>query len=763
MSSESATDTDVKTDMGALWRALRRRAFRIIAVTVLLLAATYAVLLFVPKSYEATASILVESRDSIYTRPAGDNSGGSTVNPDDSGAIASQIELVRSRNTLLSVVHSQNLASIPEFNGTGKSALGFITEYFKKPSAAAPEDVAVDALADHLLVARQRDSALINVTVRSTDPQLAATLANAIAQADVARRAGLSLSDTADASQWLQQQITDMRQRVEDAETKVANFKVANDLFFGTNSTSLLDQQLTELSSQMTAAQGRRSTAQSRATLIRGLLAAGQPIDGIDDVRNSVTIQQLMQQKAQLMSQRAQLLVTFLPTHPSVRTVTAQIVAVDRQIEAEGRRVADALDAEAKIEDSLQASLQSDLDKLKGKVAKATTAGVTLDALDREAKADRDLLESYMGRYRDASARTDANSALPDLRVVTLAAAPSTPSSPKTTLILAAVLFVSLAVQIGMVLFGELLSGRALVERTPVPVIPGVWPQPVAAAAPPPVLATAAVGVAPEMATADNAESEEAARRAEANGLRAWFSKRAQMVGTGLTTSEPPRIIAGSATSTAEPQAVEFAAAEAELAANEVAMSEPALVQDDGSTLAALSSDLVLGRTRIVLITALTNSRDGELLADRLIADILHGGLSVARVDAGSGRPSTEPGITDLAAERASFGDVVHRTSDTGHAEIPWGHLTTLDRRSTRPITLVEALADIYETVLVQTGRIGAASSLSLFAGLPCRLVLVSSGSSEPGMIEAGIADGKALGFKQIDVLSAPPQKSQVA
>ena len=110
----------------------------------------------------------------------------------------------------------------------------------------------------------------------------------------MSRRAGLSLSDTADASQWLDQQITQLRQRVAAADTKVADFKIANDLYTNANSTSLLDQQMAEVSTQITTAQERMSTAQSRATLIRGLLNAGQPIDSVDDVRNSVTIQQLM-------------------------------------------------------------------------------------------------------------------------------------------------------------------------------------------------------------------------------------------------------------------------------------------------------------------------------------------------------------------------------------------------------------------------------------------------------------------------------------
>ena len=122
--------------------------------------------------------------------------------------------------------------------------------------------------------------------MRSTDPQLAADIANAIANAHVERRAELSLSDTAEASGWLRAgDRASCAASVTEAETAVANFKVDNDLFIGTNNTSLLDQQLSNIATQITAAQERKNTALSRAALIRGMIERGQPIDGVADVR----------------------------------------------------------------------------------------------------------------------------------------------------------------------------------------------------------------------------------------------------------------------------------------------------------------------------------------------------------------------------------------------------------------------------------------------------------------------------------------------
>src|SRR5690348_14410624 len=97
MAIESADGGDARVDMTALWAALRRRLVRILVVTILLLAATYAVLLFVPKSYDATAGILVENRDNAYTQPANSTANSSGTSPQDlSAVISSEIQLIQS-------------------------------------------------------------------------------------------------------------------------------------------------------------------------------------------------------------------------------------------------------------------------------------------------------------------------------------------------------------------------------------------------------------------------------------------------------------------------------------------------------------------------------------------------------------------------------------------------------------------------------------------------------------------------------------------
>jgi polysaccharide biosynthesis transport protein len=724
MALESPGDSEARIDIAAILAAVWARKLRIILVTVLLLGATYAVLMFVPKLYESSASILVEPRSNAYTRAPNDLQS-STSNGIVAGMMSSQMELIKSRDTLLKVIDSENLRSVPEFSGSSGGIFDLLLKLIgRAPSPKSVDETVLNNLLDKMTVIQERDSAVITVFVRSQDPALAAQLANAVAKAHVARRADLSLSDTAEASVWLEGQIETLRGKVADADNKVARFKVDNDLYEGGNNTSLLDTQLSNIATQITSAQERMSTAQSRADLIKQLLAGGQPIDGIPDVRDSVVIQQLSQTKATLQGERAQKSATLLPSHPTIQALDAQIAELGKQITAEGKRVASALEAQAQIEAATMQSLQDDLTRLKIKAGTATTDTVQLDGLEREAKAQRDLLESYLARYRDAASRTDASATFPDVRVITDAAPAIAPASPKTALILVAVGIVVFTLQVGSIIFAELISGRALTSRS-------------------------ARGdefeenVEPPL----EAETEEEVPLAAGNGVIAQHA-------------DAP---APDAPTPAVAEALDQLAATARVTHTASLPDKPATQPARDNDLADLAADVALGRVRVVMLASLTAYPDSVSLANFLVEDAAGKGLSICCVDAGSGRISTEPGITDLSAGTASYGDVVHKSTREGVANVPWGHLPTLDRRSTKPFTLVDALTDIYEVVVVLTGRYGMASTLPLFAGIDCRLVFVASATSDLEFFDQAESEAQALGYAMIEVLAAPARQSEVA
>ncbi len=714
MSNETSGMDGVQVDMKAIVVKIWQQKYRIIFVTVLLSMLTYAYLLFVPKLYESSASVLVEPRSSVFSRAANDL-GNSTVSIADAVLMASQVELLQSSDLLMRVVVSQGLVDIPEFNGSAKSMFSPLFALFKRSKAPRDiEQVALSNLSKAVTVVQQRDSRVISVLVRTQNRDLSARLANALAKAHVRRRAELSIDDTADATQWLKTEIAKLRVSVVNAQAAVANFKINNNLFSGPNNTSLVDQQLSNIASQITTAQERRDTARSRVTLIRAMINSGQPIDGVADVRDSTVIQRLSEEKGRLEGERAQLLATLLPNHPQIQALSAQINEVNKQILIEGRRVADALEAEARIEGTLIASLRDELARLKVQASSAATSSVRLQALEREAKAQSDLLQTYLLRYRDASARTDAGAVLPDVRVITLAMPALKAVSPKITLILIAVIIVSLAVQMGSIIFAELSAPVSLVS---------------------------------EGRQEDEDEDENEGENEEQD-------RRRQPVPGDIV---PPLNATPDVSTPPDDAAKDIPAipADDKIANKSETGFEPEIF--------TLSEAVRAGGERLVIISPLDADADCSIVGKQLLDDVMSAHMRVGVVDAASAIVSTNRGISDLAADKVEFGEVVFSSEEGDLVEVYWGTMPAIDYGSPKPLTLIKALGDICEIVVVFAGHADDAAGLALFSGAGAALVLVSGRPMDARAKTTALGEAAALGFENSRLVVAPVQKTNVA
>ena len=83
----------------------------------------------------------------------------------------------------------------------------------------------------------------------------------------------------------------------------------------------------------------------------------------------------------------------------------AQLADLDRQIRDEASKISRSLDNDARIAAGRVESLSAALDQLKKQATSTNGQDVQLRALEREAKAQRDLLESYLAKYREANTR----------------------------------------------------------------------------------------------------------------------------------------------------------------------------------------------------------------------------------------------------------------------------------------------------------------------------------------------------------------------
>ena len=274
---------DADIDLSSLGSALWRKRYAILRPTIVVALFAFAVVNVIPPKYQSEARVLVVGRDNVFLRPDADKDviDRGIV---DQEAVVSQAQLILSRDLATEVIAMLKLNELPEFDQAigGVSLLKTLLAVFgitKNPMAMTPEERVLEAYYDRLSVFPVEKSHVIVIDFLSENPELAARVANAIADGYLKRQQEAKQDQARSASTWLSGEIETMRKKVADADAKVEAFRAKSNLLVGPNNTTLSVQQLGDLNGQLAAARAQKSDADAKARLIRDMLKSGEPIE----------------------------------------------------------------------------------------------------------------------------------------------------------------------------------------------------------------------------------------------------------------------------------------------------------------------------------------------------------------------------------------------------------------------------------------------------------------------------------------------------
>src|SRR5438477_978146 len=446
-------------DLRALGQALVRKRGWIVVPTALALVLSLTAVNLVTPRYKSEARILVDGRENVFLRPSGERNEERTSL--DAEAVTSQVQLVQSRDLAREIIKKNKLAERPEFDPVlqGISPVKSMLALFgigRDPFSLTPEERVLDAYFDRFTAYAVDKSRVVVIEFQSRDPELAARIANSIAEGYLVLQQSARQEQAKSAGQWLSGEIDNLRKKVADAESRVEDFRSKSSLFVGTNNTTLSNQQMGELNTQLNNARALKSDAESKARLIREMLQSGKPIEA-SEVLNSELIRRLSEQRVTLRAQLAEQSSTLLDGHPRIKELRAQLADLDRQLREEAGKVSRSLENDARIASGRVEGLISSLDQLKKQASSTNGQDVQLRALDREAKAQRDLLESYLAKYREANTRENIDTGPTDGRIISRAIVSNTPAYPKKLPIVLIATLATLLLSSGAILTGELL------------------------------------------------------------------------------------------------------------------------------------------------------------------------------------------------------------------------------------------------------------------------------------------------------------------
>lgn len=538
---------DGDIDVRLIGQALARKKHLIIAPTLLALVVSLAIVNLITPRYKSEARILIDGRENSFLRPSGERD--EQRNAIDPEAVTSQVQLLLSRDLALEIIKKNKLAERPEFDPVLKGinpikSLLALIGIGRDPFAMSPEERVLTAYYDRLTAYAVDKSRVMVVEFQSEDPDLAARVANSIAEGYLVLQQNTRRAQARTAGQWLSGEIDSLRKKVSEAEDKVEDFRSKSSLFIGTNNTTLSNQQLGDINAQLANARALKSDAEAKARLIKEMLKSGGPIEA-SEVLNTELMRRLSEQRVTLRAQLAEQSSTLLGGHPRIKELKAQLADLDQQLRDEAVKLSRSFENDARIASSRVENLSASLDQLKKQASATNGQDVQLRALEREAKAQRDLLESYLAKYREATTRETIDQTPADGRIISRAIVSNTPAYPKKLPIVLIATLATLLLTSGGIATGELLrmtqprsrdvAAPAVVEpelvpvATAAPVARPAAPAPSVAAPPAPAPIEPAPAVA-AAAPADEIEALAARLRRAGEGGR-----KLTVLGTGDT------------------------------------------------------------------------------------------------------------------------------------------------------------------------------------------------------------------------------------
>jgi len=446
-------------DLVSYWVVLRKRRWTALAVLLVVFVLVLIATLKETPLYQAKALIEIEKENpNIVT--ASDLFEIDNVN---STFLETQYKVLQSESLSRRVVRDLSLDQLREFNPPRHWwSLPSPGPLHASPSPAgaggtpAADSDAVDhalkTLKDRLDVEPVKQSRLVEVTFESQDALLSARIVNSLASNYIDQNLELRWDAAAKASEWLSQQLVEVKSKLEKSEDEMQSYARENGLLFlesekGTTE-NIVDSRLRELQTALTDAQANRFKAESLYRLVQ----AGDE-GALPTVFDNHEVQELTLRLSDLEAQRAQLATTFTPDYPKLKQLQNEIDEAQQNLDGERSRGAAHIQNEYLAAVRREALLEQAFASAQRDANGIAERSVQYNILKREVDTNRGLYDGLLDRMKQAGIAGGLKES--NIRIVDPAVPPKKPAVPRTTLNLSLGLLVGLGLGIGAAFLQE--------------------------------------------------------------------------------------------------------------------------------------------------------------------------------------------------------------------------------------------------------------------------------------------------------------------
>ncbi|MDQ1831730.1 chain length determinant protein EpsF [Massilia scottii] len=421
---------------------LYARKYIILATLLVTVTLTLMVSLSMPKTYQATASVLLNYKG---VDPLTGMAMPSQLLP---GYMATQIDIISSKNVAGRVVDQLKMAE----NQT-------VVDQFKKATGGrgTVRDWLADLLLHKLDVVPSRESSVVEINFKGADPQFVAAVANAFAEEYQKLSIELKVEPMKKAAAYFNEQTKMLRGNVEAAQSRLSKYQQDNGIVSVDNRLDVESNRLNDLSAQLVAAQGQAMEANSRQGMAQGARGADSP-----DVAANPLVLNVKVQLAGAESRLAEAGQRLGVNHPQYLSIKAEVDKIHANLASQQRSASSSVGNNAAILQQREASVRAALAAQKAKVLELNRSRDELGVLVKDVESAQRAFDATSQRF--SQTRIEGASEQSDIAVLNPATAPLGASGPRVMLNTMLSAFLGVMLGLGFALLTEMIDRRVRSE-----------------------------------------------------------------------------------------------------------------------------------------------------------------------------------------------------------------------------------------------------------------------------------------------------------
>jgi capsular exopolysaccharide synthesis family protein len=444
--SESPSNNDEIVDLGAYINVIKRAKWRVLSFAIVITLLSIMVTLTLVPKYSATATLLIEAEqtkavsfDEIYG-----------LDSTKKEYYLTQFEVIKSDSIAREVITKLNLKShtdfinkpsvLNEFSSSIRALLPFLNK--KDQKIFSQEELAhrnmlrlLTLFKERLAIEPLRNTQLVKVSFESSDPKLAALIANTVGEVYIESQMRAKMGITQQASTWLNTRLSQLRIQLDNSEVRLQAYREAQKLVDIEGIAGLVTQELEQTSQQLITARNEESNLQSINRVIKEYGNNNIELLGsMPEITSHGVVQDVKREVVLVERKLSELAEVYGAKHPRVISARAELVAVKANLNKQIKGLITGIEKELNRITRTVKNLESSLKSIRSDYQDITRKETQYNQLKREVETNRNIFNTFLSRSKETEVTSDFSSAA--ARFTDRAYAPMLPKKPNKKLII---------------------------------------------------------------------------------------------------------------------------------------------------------------------------------------------------------------------------------------------------------------------------------------------------------------------------------------